>query len=308
MTRTERKSSLDAALEAEGDRLRGLIEDCFPGSPDGKDRDARMKYVMASGGKLLRPILCVLVHRAVGGSGDSIHHFALVWEVLHNFSLVHDDLPIMDDDDYRRGKPTLHAVYDTDAAILTGVDLLNRCFEILQELFQRFEVSDDLAGRVISVITEAAGFGGMVGGQMMDLYWEGRTVGPDTVGAIHRRKTAGMIEGPTRMGAILGGADEETIEAFREYGLHLGLAYQIADDLLDERSSFEEMGKATKRDTVLKKATYQSACGDGEAENRLVMEIESARRSLKRTGTGDILLGELIDFTLERGTGNGPAS
>ncbi len=303
MTRSERKMSLDTALEAEGGRLRELIEDYFPGDPVQANRQARMKYVMTSGGKLLRPILSVLVYRSVGGRGDSIYHFALIWEILHNFSLVHDDLPIMDDDDYRRGKPTLHKLCDMRAAILTGVDLLNYCFEYVSKLFHQFRISDPLAARLIATITEAAGFKGMVGGQMMDLYWEGREFGPDTVGSIHRRKTAGMIEGPVRMGALLGGAEEEKIEAFRAYGLHLGLAYQIADDLLDERSSFEEMGKATRRDSELEKATYLSIFGVKETENRLVNEIESARGALYRTGTGDILLGELLDFILERGTG-----
>jgi geranylgeranyl diphosphate synthase type II len=303
MTRSEQKLSLDTVMEAEAGRLRELIEDYFPGVPVPENRAARMRYVMTSGGKLLRPILSVLVYRSVGGKGDSIYHFALTWEILHNFSLVHDDLPIMDDDDYRRGKPTLHKMYDMKAAALTGVDLLNYCFEVIVGLFNRFRLSDTLAGSVIATITEAAGFEGMVGGQMMDLYWEGREFSPEIVASIHRRKTGGMIEGPVRMGAILGGAEEGKIEAFGDFGLHLGIAYQIADDLLDDRSNFQEMGKATRRDSELKKATYLAISGVKETENRLVNEIERARDALYRTGTGDILLDELLDFILERGTG-----
>lgn len=308
MTRAEREKTLEAVLESEGARLRELIGDYFPDSPDRSDRDSRMRYMMTSGGKFLRPILCILVYRSVGGSEERIYPFALVWEILHNFSLVHDDLPIMDNDDYRRGKPTLHTVYDTNAAVLTGIDLLAFSFELLSALFRKNRLPDSVSGRVVSTVTEATGFEGMVGGQMMDLYWEGREFDPDIVGSIHRLKTARMFEGPARMGAILGGAEDEVIEAYREYGLHLGLAYQIADDLLDERSDFREMGKVTRRDSELKKATYLSVRGGEEAESRLVGEIESARRSLKRTGTDDILLGELIDFTLRRGIGSGPTS
>lgn len=303
MNRSEGKMSLDTALEREGVRLRGLIGDYFEGDPESSNGEGRMKYVMTSGGKLLRPILTVLVYRSVGGKGDSIYHFALVWEILHVFSLVHDDLPIMDDDDYRRGKPTLHKRYNVKAAILTGVDLLDRCFEVVSELFERHRLPDSISGRVTAAVTEAAGFQGMVGGQMMDLYWEGREFSPETVESIHRLKTARMIEGSARMGALLGEAGEEEVEAFRDYGLHLGLAYQIADDLLDDRSDFREMGKVTKRDRELKKATYLSLCGVKETEKRLANEIEAARDALYRTGTGDILLDELLDFILERGTG-----
>jgi geranylgeranyl diphosphate synthase type II len=303
MKATDGGRSLAAVMDEERRRMCLLIDAGFPEGDAACDRGGMLRYVMTSGGKMLRPILCVLTFRSVGGRGETIYDFALLWEILHNFSLVHDDLPIMDDDAFRRGRPTLHTICGPKAAIVAGFDLLCRACELLVELVDRHSLPDPLSRRLVEIVTEAAGFDGMVCGQIMDLYWEGGTFDAEDVAGIHRRKTAGMIEGPVRMGAVLAGASGEKLESLRSFGLHLGLAYQIADDLLDRRSSFQEMGKATGRDRELKKATFLAIDGEGDSEDRLKREIRMARDGLSQSGAATEILAQVLSYALERGTG-----
>jgi len=303
MAKPEGKTELGEVVKAEGVRLDGLVRRCFPGREDSGDRAGRMKYIMLSGGKRLRPLLAVQTFRSAGGEGRKIYPFAFLWEILHNFSLVHDDLPVMDDDSHRRGKPTLHTLYGMNAALLTGIDLLCYTFELALDAAGEYELSPPMIEKVLNILTEAAGFEGMIKGQMMDLYWEGKDADVGTVSTIHRLKTARMIEGPVGMGAVLAGVTGERLAAVRDYGLHLGLAYQIADDLLDCRSDFERMGKMTGRDKLLKKATFPSLLGEQESEDLLKDEIIKAREALLRSGMCSLFLEGLLDFILERGTG-----
>jgi geranylgeranyl diphosphate synthase type II len=304
MEKADRNITFKRVIGREGERLEKLIQECFSGDENSGDPAGRMKYVMSSGGKRLRPILCVSTYRSVGGKEDFIYPFALIWEILHNFSLVHDDLPIMDDDAYRRGKPTLHVLYGTKAAILTGVDLLCYSIELLMEMIREYDLPHSLAFSLMSIIADSSGFGGMVGGQMMDLYWEGKECDPATVETIHHMKTAKMIEGSIRMGAVLGGANGGEVDIFGEFGIHLGLAYQLADDLLDQRSDFSRMGKTTGRDAIRKKATFLALFDEKESEKRLKEEIEKAREALDRTGISNLVLGQILAYTLDRGLGH----
>jgi geranylgeranyl diphosphate synthase type II len=262
-----------------------------------------MRYVMTSGGKRLRPVLTILAYRTAGGMDARIYPFALLWEMVHNFSLVHDDLPIMDDDAYRRGKPTLHRLHGQRAAMMTGVELLLRAFALLVDRIREFDIQPRTAGDLIGTLAEASGFDGMVGGQMMDLYQEGREARGEVVETIHRMKTAKMIEGAVAMGAILGGAGDDAVEAFRAYGLHLGFAYQVADDLLDLRSDFGRMGKETGRDSVLRKATFPAVFDEARSEERLNTEVDRARAALRRLDGFDPCLEEILEFTRARGMG-----
>ncbi len=304
MEGADRNITFKKVVGREGERLEGLIEECFSGDENAGDPAGRMRYVMTSGGKRLRPILCVSTYRSVGGKEDFIYPFALIWEILHNFSLVHDDLPIMDDDAYRRGKPTLHVLYGTKAAILTGFDLLCYSIEFMLEMIRDYDLPDSLAFSLMSIIDDSSGFGGMVGGQMMDLYWEGKEFDTTTVETIHHMKTAKMIEGSIRMGAVLGGVRGGEVDMFGEYGLHLGLAYQTADDLLDQRSDFNRMGKTTGRDAIRKKATFLALFDEKRSEKRLKEEIEKARDALDRTGVSNLVLEQVLTYTLDRGLGH----
>jgi geranylgeranyl diphosphate synthase type II len=301
MAKVEPRSAISEVLAVEGERLDQLVDIWFPGDPGIDDREGRMKYVMRSGGKRLRPILSILAYRALGGSGDYIYPFALSWEILHNFSLVHDDLPIMDDDDYRRGRPTLHRLHGMNSAVFAGVDLLCFAYARVFGLVRDSDLPPRVGRAVLSVFTRGAGFEGMIGGQMMDLYWEGRKVDAGVVEEIHRLKTASMIEGAVEVGAVVGGATGGRLDSFRRFGLHLGLAYQIADDLLDRRADFQAMGKRTGRDSVLKKATFPSVFGEEVSERRLLEEIRRSEKALEEAGAGDSILRQVLDLVRERG-------
>jgi geranylgeranyl diphosphate synthase type II len=303
MKRAENKLPLSEIMGIEKDRLDDLIENCFPGDDKAGDRPGMMKYAMTSGGKRLRPILCLLAFRCAGGEGKGIYPFALLWEIIHTFSLVHDDLPIMDDDDFRRGKPTLHRLYGTRAAILAGVELLCYCYELTLKLVEENDLSYTQIKEIYSILSESSGFHGMIGGQMMDLHWEGRDFNSAVVDTIHDLKTARMIEGSIAIGAILGGENGARLKALREYGICLGLAYQIADDLLDRRSDFSRMGKVTGRDSILKKATFPSVYGEEESERRLLAEVEKAGRALDRVGLSDSIFMDVLEYVRDRGTG-----
>ncbi len=305
MKRADGRHPLDEIVRFEKDRLDELVGAYFPGEGTSGDRAGMMKYAITSGGKRLRPILCLLAFRCAGGTGEEVYPFAFLWEMLHTFSLVHDDLPLMDDDDFRRGKPTLHRLYGTRAALLAGVELLCYCYELTLRFVEEYDLPHARTREIYAILTEASGFHGMIGGQMMDLYWEGRDFDGKVVEAIHRRKTAAMIEGPVVMGAVLGGETGGRLEALREYGLRLGLAYQIADDLLDRRSDFKGLGKVPGGDSMLDKATFPSVYGEEESERRLLAELDKAREALDRVELSDSILTDILEYVRDRGMGTG---
>jgi len=303
MKRAEKKLPLSEVMEIEKGRFDDLMQKCFYGDDTAADRPGMMKYAMTSGGKRLRPILCLLAFRCVGGKGDGVYPFALLWEIIHTFSLVHDDLPIMDDDDFRRGKPTLHRLYGTRAALLAGVELLCYCYELMLKFVEEYALPHTQIKEIYSILSEASGFQGMIGGQMMDLHWEGQDFNSTVVDTIHDLKTARMIEGSIAIGAILGGGNGAKLKSLREYGKRLGLAYQIVDDLLDRRSDFDRMGKVTGRDSVLKKATFPSVYGEEESERRLLAEVEKAGEALDRVELSDSIFMDILEYVRDRGTG-----
>ncbi|HET6331345.1 MAG TPA: farnesyl diphosphate synthase [Holophagaceae bacterium] len=233
-----------------------------------------MRYSLEAGGKRVRPILCLLAAEAVGGTAQDALSGALALECIHTYSLVHDDLPAMDDDDLRRGKPTCHIAFGEAHAILAGDGLLTEAFRILAqegalEPFRRVEA--------IAVLAEASGWRGMVGGQALDL--EGEQLdqyGLDHLKTIHRLKTGALLRAATELGAILAGADAAQRAALRAYGEAIGLAFQIQDDILDATASDATLGKRAGKDQGRGKITYPALLGLDGARSALREATESA--------------------------------
>ncbi|MGE5247273.1 MAG: polyprenyl synthetase family protein [Verrucomicrobiota bacterium] len=257
---------MNGGAAAELARLRGVVEDALPGylSPaacqaPGPLREA-MAYSLMAGGKRIRPVVLLCAGGAVGGREADLLPFACAVEFVHTYSLIHDDLPAMDDDDFRRGKPTSHKVFGEGMAILAGDALLTEAFRIMAES-DTAAVAPARAVRAIADLARAAGAEGMVGGQQLDLAAVPGSDAPSVVDDIQLRKTAALLASATRVGGILGGGTPAQVGALGEYGTRLGLLFQVTDDILDETGSFEEMGKGTAKDRARGKWTYPVAYG-----------------------------------------------
>ena len=252
-------------------------KDCPPddpskigGCPD-RLREA-MHYSLLSPGKRLRPILVLLGSRACGGADDVAMPAACAVEMIHAYSLVHDDLPAMDDDDLRRGRPTCHRKFGEALAILTGDALLTRAFELLA----RDTRPPEIAARAVALLGEAAGASQLVGGQVDDIAVDEATPSLELLEAIHRRKTGALIEVSLKLGGLVAGGTTEQLDALSTYGRHVGLAFQIIDDLLDECSDEETMGKAVDKDAAQGKLTFPSLLGIDESRARASRLIDDA--------------------------------
>ena len=226
-----------------------------------------MRYSTLSGGKRIRPILMLLAYEAVNGQGAEIYPFACAVEMIHTYSLIHDDLPAMDDDDFRRGMKTNHIKFSEWTAILAGDALLNRAFEIMLDATVRNPKPAYI--EAMNILSIASGTRGMIGGQVIDIISENEEVHEDTVNFIHRNKTAALMVAPVDMGAVLGGATQKEKEALHNYAFNIGMAFQIADDLLDITSTEEDLGKPINSDIENNKATYVSVHGMEKAKERL---------------------------------------
>jgi len=235
-----------------------------------------MRYSLFAGGKRIRPILCLASAEAVGGgSGKSLPSIlpvACALELIHTYSLIHDDLPAMDNDDYRRGKPTSHKVFGEDIAILAGDALLTEAFHLIARRDLMGDVLPENLLTVIHDIAEAAGYFGMVGGQVVDLQSEGREADLETLHYIHSHKTGAMIITSVRAGALLAGASKDELYALSEYGRHVGLVFQIADDILNIEGDRALLGKNTGSDASRGKITFPAMMGV-EASRRKAREL-----------------------------------
>ena len=220
-----------------------------------------MHYSLFVGGKRLRPILCLAAAEAVGGDPGEALPVACALEMIHTYSLIHDDLPAMDDDDLRRGQPTCHKKFDEATAILAGDGLLTEAFHILAAAAPRFEGREAVLLEITELLAKAAGYRGMVGGQMLDLMAEGRKISFKELELIHRFKTGALLTAATRAGALVGGGNRVEVTALTGYGERFGLAFQITDDLLDVEGDAAEMGKAPGMDEKRHKATYPALVG-----------------------------------------------
>ena len=217
-----------------------------------------MRYSLFAGGKRLRPILCLAASESVGGDLKAAMPAGCALEMIHTYSLIHDDLPAMDDDDLRRGKPTNHKVFGEAIAILAGDGLLTEAFVLLSDYNS---LLPERAVQVIGVIAEAASYRGMVGGQVVDILSQNKPADLETVQQMHSRKTAALIAAATESGALTGKGSEAQVAALARYGRAIGLAFQIADDILDIEGDTELLGKTTGADEARGKVTYPAAVG-----------------------------------------------
>jgi geranylgeranyl diphosphate synthase type II len=235
-----------------------------------------MRYSLFAGGKRLRPVLCIAAARAVGGEASHVLPVACALEMIHTYSLIHDDLPAMDDDDLRRGEPTSHKMFGEGMAILAGDALLTHAFSLMASPELMEQVGPGRALQVIGLIAGAAGHQGMVGGQAMDIQSEGKQVELSTVEFIHTHKTADLIAASLTAGALLGGGDTTQVSAITAYGRKIGLAFQISDDILDIEGDSALMGKPSGSDQAKAKVTYPGVLGLEVSRNRQRELVESA--------------------------------
>jgi geranylgeranyl diphosphate synthase type II len=257
-----------------------------------------MRYTLFAGGKRIRPVLCMASAEAVGGSADSVLPVACAIEMIHTYSLIHDDLPLMDNDDYRRGKPSNHKVFGEGVAVLAGDALLTEAFCLLSGKIPQISPEKSLA--IIREISAAAGFLGMIGGQVADLRAEGKDVDMETVDYIHTHKTQALITVSIRSGAMIAGAGDDDLGALSEYGKKTGLAFQIADDILDIESCRKILGKDTGRDEGLKKATYPALIGLKESKERTRTLVEDALDDIRHFDEKAEPLRMIAKFIAER--------
>lgn len=258
-----------------------------------------VRHGVLSGGKRLRPVLCAAAYRAVAGSSpNAAYDLGAAVELIHAYSLMHDDLPAMDDAGLRRGEPTTHRLHGVPATAWAGAALIPlaglQAWRAAREL-----AGDEVAREVLGTLAEAAGAGGMVGGQALDLLGEDRTLSAEELEDLHRRKTGALLTAALRMGALAGGASPEALEALEAYGRSLGLAFQIADDVLDATATAEELGKVPS-DEALSKSTYVALHGLDGARRRARDEGERAREALRRGGVYEPLLHALAGYVVER--------
>ncbi|HUV58487.1 MAG TPA: farnesyl diphosphate synthase [Desulfatiglandales bacterium] len=288
----ERKTLVDKALQKFMPNPSGLASDVIKA----------MNYSLFAGGKRIRPILCIAGAEAVGGSADNVVPVACAIELIHTYSLIHDDLPVMDNDDFRRGKPTNHKVFGEAIALLAGDGLLTLAFNLMAGYGAEKKVEKKALLRVIDLIASAAGYKGMVGGQVVDITYEGKEPDPNVVEYIHRHKTAALIAASVTAGNILAGGNKDEEKSINRYGQQIGLAFQIADDILNIEGDKKVMGKGIGSDKERGKITYPSVFGTAESKTIQKELIKNAIDSLKRFDTRAEPLRDLARYIIERKT------
>lgn len=292
---------LKAYLDEKRDIIEKALLDLMP-EPEGYSAELikAMHYSLFAGGKRLRPILCMAGAEIVGGEQQQVLQVACALELIHTYSLIHDDLPAMDNDDYRRGKLTNHKVHGEAMAILAGDALLTEAFNLMAQYTFSNNVIPDLHLRIIKKISHAIGWDGMVGGQAVDILTEGKGGDSSLVEFIHTYKTGALICASVTSGAILGGGSEEDIIAIDSYGKGIGLAFQIADDILDIEGESLEMGKTAGSDVARGKNTYPSIYGLDTSKEILGLTIDKAIESLKGFDEKADPLRHIAKYIIER--------
>lgn len=240
-----------------------------------------MEYSLMAGGKRLRPMLMRETYRLFGGEGKIIEPFMAAIEMIHTYSLVHDDLPAMDNDDYRRGRKTTHVVYGEDMGILAGDALLNYAFETVSKAFELYPEKSAAAGKAFGILARKAGIYGMIGGQVVDVKETGHRIGKEILDFIYDLKTGALIESAMMTGAVLAEASDEDVRKVEQIAKKIGLAFQIQDDILDVTSTAEVLGKPIHSDEKNEKTTYVTLLGIEESEKIVERESEEAIALLK---------------------------
>ncbi|HWJ22392.1 MAG TPA: farnesyl diphosphate synthase [Gemmatimonadaceae bacterium] len=258
-----------------------------------------MRYSLVGEGKRMRGVMVLAAYRAAGGRGDASDLAAAV-EVVHAYSLVHDDLPCMDDDDMRRGRPTVHRVFGVRAATAAGLAMVPLAARCAFSAGRALELPPSACGAIVRELMRAAGAGGMIGGQLLDLEGEGSALPLEELERIHRAKTGALIVAAVTLGALAAGADETAMHAFERYAAAVGLAFQIADDVLDVTATTDQLGKTAGRDLALNKSTYPTLLGVDGAVARASGLVDEACAALDAAGLLTPTLEHLARFTVAR--------
>ena len=259
-----------------------------------------MEYNVMAGGKRLRPMLMRETYRLLGGDCDVVEPFAAALEMIHTYSLVHDDLPAMDNDDYRRGRKTTHVVYGEAMGILTGDALLNFAFETAAKAFTMYPEKSYSIGKAIQVLSCKAGIYGMIGGQVVDVESAGYAVSKEVLDFIYELKTSALIESAMMIGAILADASEETVMIVEKIAKNVGIAFQIQDDILDVTSTAEVLGKPILSDEKNEKTTYVTLMGLEKAKEYVEKISMEAIELLHSLPMKDMFLEELLKSLIHR--------
>ena len=293
--------ALETYLQAQQERVEAALDLYLP-APDAPPPalSEAMRYSVFAGGKRVRPILLLAAAGAVGGDSDSVLPAACAMEFVHTYSLIHDDLPAMDDDDYRRGKPTSHKVFGEAVAILAGDALLTHAFEVMTCPVMQARFASPVLLEATHRLARAAGFAGMVGGQAADMGSEGRAVSVDVLEYIHRHKTAALIGAAVAIGGLLGGGSTAQLGALKRYGQAIGLAFQIADDVLDVEGDSAALGKQVGQDAQHGKATYPALLGLEASRRHAAALLQEALAALGPFDDGADRLRQLARFIVHR--------
>ena len=297
---TRNDGPVDPALHSDIEAaLNGIAADLTASDPV----TAAMRYALSAGGKRLRPVLCMEAMAAAGGAPGARSaqlRAACAVEIVHTYSLVHDDLPCMDDDDLRRGQPTTHRVHGSAAAMLAGFALIPLACRTLRDAVHDMGVSRDVGAHAVRELCAGAGASGMVGGQVLDLVSEGTAVSPAGLRRIHAMKTGALFRAALRIGGLLAGARPHVVDALGDYGGHVGMAFQIADDVLDETMDSVVLGKTAGNDRDAAKATFLTKGGMAGARQAAAAEVEAALAALAGAGVPSPRLEALARFAADR--------
>jgi geranylgeranyl diphosphate synthase, type II len=257
-----------------------------------------MRYSVFAGGKRVRPILVLASGESLAGDRDMLFHLGAAIEMMHTYSLIHDDLPALDNDDLRRGVPTCHKVFGDAMAILAGDALMTRCYQILAELAG---ITDRVRVSIIGELAAATGtIRGMIGGQVVDLESEGKPISPQNLEYIHASKTGALLTACVRCGALAAGAGTEEVRNLTEFGGKIGLVFQIVDDILDVTSSSEVLGKTAGKDEKVKKATYPALYGIDASRKKARDLVVAAMEDIRTFGDRADTLRALAQFVVSR--------
>lgn len=288
-----RRKLVDSALQRYLPQEKGSLAEHFKA----------MRYSLFAGGKRVRPVLCLAAAEAVkdfsGDFPEPLMLTACALECIHTYSLIHDDLPAMDDDELRRGKPTNHMVFGEAGAILAGDSLLTYAFNLLSRETGPAPPKDQRL-KVIALVSHAVGPEGMVGGQFLDLTNEGKQVGYDTLREIHSRKTGALITASVQCGALLAGCNGQEFTGLTQYGINIGLAFQIVDDLLNVEGTAEQLGKAAGSDAARNKVTYPALFGLEAARGKARAAVQEALAAIDSFGDRADPLRDLAEYIIAR--------
>ena len=284
------RARVDAALAAFCDRY---LDGVAAATADA------IRYSLLGEGKRLRPVLVLAAFTAAGGQGDASELAAAV-EIVHAYSLVHDDLPCMDDDDMRRGRPTVHRVYGVAAATAAGLAMVPMAALAARDAAVALGLGNADVARIVRELMTASGAGGMIGGQQLDLEAEGLALSLDGLERIHAAKTGALITAAVVIGGVAAGGGDVAVDALRRYGRSIGLAFQIADDVLDVTATTDQLGKTAGRDLALQKSTYPALLGVDGAMERARSLVDDGCRALASAGLLTTALEELARFSVAR--------